>query len=103
MLRLNQTTPNGLSLAGSLTIYEVTEAREGLLAAFGSARAARWSLDLGELEELDSAGAQLLLAAHRHLRDVGGELQLSPPSAAARELLELLNLSALLPGERDAR
>ncbi|MEO4046459.1 STAS domain-containing protein [Pseudomonas sp. CAU 1711] len=103
MFALNQTTASDLSLAGSLTIYEVAQARDALLAAFAESRDASWRLDLHELGELDSAGAQLLLAAHRHLREAGGDLQLSALSEAARELLGLLNLGTLLTGEPHAQ
>ncbi|WP_220814947.1 STAS domain-containing protein [Pseudomonas paralcaligenes] len=103
MFALAQPAPARLSLGGSLTIYEVAEARDALLAAFAAGREAAWELDLAALEELDSAGAQLLLAARRHLDGAGGELRLVAPGEAVRELLELLRLDALLHGDDHAR
>ena len=97
MFDLSQPAPARLSLGGSLTIYEVAEARDALLAAFTEGRDEAWQLDLAALQELDSAGAQLLLAAHRHLRASGGDLRLTELTESARELLGLLRLDDLLP------
>lgn len=101
MFDLNQPAPARLSLGGSLTIYEVAEARDALLAAFAGGRDETWQLDLAALQELDSAGAQLLLAAHRYLRSAGGDLSLAEPAEPVRELLGLLRLDDLLPAGED--
>ncbi|WP_252271492.1 STAS domain-containing protein [Pseudomonas subflava] len=98
MIEFQQPAPLRLDLTGSLTIYEVAEAREALRAAFAGARDGDWQLDLGAVDELDSAGAQLLLAAQRHVREAGGALQLNRAGDRVRELLALLRLNELLPG-----
>ncbi|MBD9414973.1 STAS domain-containing protein [Pseudomonas sp. PDM16] len=101
MFDLSQPAPARLRLGGSLTIYEVAEVRDALLAAFAGGRDETWQLELTALEELDSAGAQLLLAAHRHLRAAGGDLRLAEPAEPVRELLVLLHLNDLLPTGED--
>ena len=104
MLELNQPAVGRLSLGGSLTIYEVREARDGLLAVLAGAPGSHWTLDLSAMQEIDSAGAQLLLAAQRHVHEAGGGLQLHVPTEAVQELLALLRLQALLPhGDDHAR
>lgn len=86
-----------LVLGGSLTIYDVRDARDALLGAFGGQPRGHWQLDLSALDELDTAGAQLLLAAQRQLRLSDAILEVCNPSAAALELIKLLHLHALFP------
>ena len=54
-------------------------------------------LDLEALEDLDTAGAQLLLATQRHFEAAGGTLKVQGPAAAVTEVLELLRLETLYP------
>jgi anti-sigma B factor antagonist len=99
MLELQQTEAQGgqlLSLAGSLTIYEVGEARSQLLERVMAAPAGSWTLEL-QLDEFDTAGAQLLLALQRQLQQAGGALLVSAASDAVQELLDLLHLTQLWP------
>lgn len=99
MLELRHDTrqdPALLALTGSLTIYEVRQAHDELRAALAGGQR-QWRIDLAELEELDSAGAQLLLALQRHLLSLDGGLDVSNPTADVLELLELLHLQSLYP------
>ncbi|WP_263140685.1 STAS domain-containing protein [Pseudomonas sp. RIT-PI-AD] len=88
--------PASLALSGSLTIYEVKQAHDEIRAALAAGER-HWQLDLSELEELDSAGAQLLLALQRHLHGLDGQLDVRNPGDAVLELLELLHLQSLYP------
>jgi anti-sigma B factor antagonist len=87
--------PACLRLAGSLTIYEVREAHAALLDVLQPPR--DWQLDLAELEEIDSAGAQLLLAVQRHQRRAQLGLSVSEASESVIELFQLLRLQSLYP------
>lgn len=89
--------PARLRLSGSLTIYEVGEAHATLLGMLGKTDASPCLLDLEALEELDTAGAQLLLATQRHFEAAGGSLKVQGPAAAVTEVLELLRLETLYP------
>ncbi len=53
-----------------------------------------WALDLGGLEDIDSAGLQLLLSLQKTLAQGAQVLDLSPQ---ARALVELLRLESLYP------
>jgi len=86
-----------IELSGSLTIYEVSEARGALLATLSGAPGAAWSLGLARIDELDTAGVQLLLAAQRYLAASGGSLQVRDCSSTVLELLALLRLPRLCP------
>jgi len=89
--------PTRLCLTGSLTIYEVGEAHTTLLSMLATPEARPCLLDLEALEDLDTAGAQLLLATQRHFEAVGGSLKVQGPAAAVTEVLELLRLETLYP------
>lgn len=95
MYQLIAHDPATRSLSGSLTIYEARDAHQVLLAASSDAESGPWTLDIQGLDELDSAGVQLLLALDRHLRQRGAELQLLQPSSPVRDLLDLLRLQTL--------
>lgn len=88
--------PAQLRLQGDLTLYEVSMAREQLLGLL-PLPPGPWQLDLGGLSELDSAGAQLLLAIQRALSSIDHPATVSQVSDTARELLTLLNLESLYP------
>ena len=89
--------PARLRLSGSLTIYEVGEAHATLLGMLAKPEARPCLLDLEALEELDTAGAQLLLATQRHFEAAGGSLKVQGPAATVTEVLELLRLETLYP------
>jgi anti-sigma B factor antagonist len=98
MFQLSHPTPGNLAMAGSLTIYEVSQAHSELAAVLHSeSQVDAWRLDLSAIEELDTAGVQLLLALHKSLLHLGIVLETFNPAAAVRELLELLRLNHLLP------
>ncbi|MBV6752931.1 STAS domain-containing protein [Pseudomonas chlororaphis] len=89
-------TPAQLHLKGDLTLYEVSMARDQLLGLL-PLPAGPWQLDLGGLSELDSAGAQLLLAIQRALSSIDQPTTVSRVSPPVHELLTLLNLESLYP------
>lgn len=92
-----------LALQGSLTIYEVREAHAALLQATRIAAGGEWVFDLQALEELDTAGAQLLLAVQRQLDTCGARMKISHPAQSVLELLELLRLTSLYPDVMPAK
>ncbi|MET1080233.1 MAG: STAS domain-containing protein [Pseudomonas sp.] len=93
----SQADPASLRMRGNLTIYEVSQAHSALLAVLQQHPERHWQLDMTEIDEVDSAGAQLLLAVQRHLGEQQGRLQVLNPNAALLELLELLQLQVLYP------
>jgi anti-anti-sigma factor len=80
-----------LQLSGSLTIYEARDMQAVLLEAFrqGTAMAA----DLSEVQEIDAAGLQLLVALARNCRNAGLSLQFDHPSPAVTEALRWSGLA----------
>jgi anti-sigma B factor antagonist len=52
-------------------------------------------LDLSGVQEMDSAGVQLLLLCVRIAEFAGGSLRLTAPSAPVRDVIELLRLQGV--------
>jgi anti-anti-sigma factor len=84
-----------LTLGQELTIAQAATARETLLQAMQDGQGTL-VLDLSGVNEFDSAGVQLLLAARRSLQQAGRALALHQPSAAVRDALHCLGLQELL-------
>lgn len=89
----SEQAPARLSVLGDLTIYQASDTQQALLALLAQ-DPGPWALDLGGLEEIDSAGLQLLLSLQRTLAQGAQVIDLS---ASARALVELLRLESLYP------
>ena len=83
-------------LGPELTVHQVNSAREQLIQAY--ARGVR-RFDLGYLESLDSAGAQLLLSLLKTAAADGQSIEWSQVSAAAARTLTTLGLQDLARAE----
>ncbi|MDN6861065.1 STAS domain-containing protein [Pseudomonas sp. CAN2814] len=102
MTPLSRDPEGRLALAGNLTIYEMGHASAALREAVLTARievADPWRLDLSAVEEIDTAGVQLLLSLRKQLQRHGAHLTLLNPSAAVRQIIDLLRLHLALPTE----
>jgi anti-anti-sigma factor len=78
-----------------MTIYTCGELKPRLLEAL-EAHPDATRLDLSHVAELDTAGLQLLLTAHRYASNAGRELSVANPSHVVTDVLELCRLDALL-------
>lgn len=88
-----------LGVDGDLTIFQVAEYRQQLLAE--CAQAGTVTLDLSETRELDTSGVQLLLALRKQVMAGGGKLKLAGISDAAGKTLAVFNLAAEFPLEAE--
>lgn len=82
--------PTRLALAGDLTIYTASETKAEL--ALLAADCDALEIDASALEEIDTAGLQLLLLLSREMAGRGGELHLRDPSQPVRAALDILAL-----------
>jgi anti-sigma B factor antagonist len=82
-----------LRLEGELTIYSVTEARDLLCAALDEHPALQ--LNLAGIEELDTAGVQLLAWLKQEAKRRGKALVLFAHSPAVVEVFDLLQVAGL--------
>jgi anti-anti-sigma factor len=79
-----------------LTIQHAARLRQDWLDRLTGEPGGPFTLDLGGVAEIDSAGVQLLLALRHSLRQQGRSLQLEQPAAAVQDALRTLGLNELL-------
>ena len=84
-----------LSFDGALTIFQAAERKPELLHAL-SLMQREVTLDLSGVDEIDTAGLQLLLLLRREIARQGGILHVTACSPAVMAVLDLLQLHALL-------
>ncbi|PXX48029.1 STAS domain-containing protein [Aquitalea magnusonii] len=82
-----------ITLAAEQTIYQAQAVHQQLAAALREH--AQLEVDLSQIEEIDSAGAQVLLWLHRAAQQQSCQLTLSHPSPAVRDFIRLLGLQQL--------
>lgn len=80
-----------LTLVGEATIYNAQDLQARLHAAVKRKRGVR-TVDLSQVTELDTAGLQLLLGLKAWAQRNQRPLLFKQPSAATREVLELLQV-----------
>jgi anti-anti-sigma factor len=81
-----------LAFSGELGIFQVADYHRELLE--NCPPAARLRVDLTAVDELDSAGLQLLLALEKQVQSQRGSLCVSGQSEAVASALQRFNLSA---------
>jgi anti-sigma B factor antagonist len=84
--------PTRLAIEGELTIYTVAQWKPRLLERISASSALE--LDLSAVNEIDTAGQQLLMAAQLHARALGRPLRVSACSTAVADLLALCWLAS---------
>ncbi|BAL26474.1 lipid asymmetry maintenance protein MlaB [Azoarcus sp. KH32C] len=85
-------TPACLRFAGEMTIYAAAGVHREMFPRFEICN--EMTFDLSAVEEIDSAGLQLLLLARQHAEAIGKAFALAAISPAVGELLELFGLGA---------
>ena len=84
-----------LQLEGGLTIFQAAELKDDLLHALGRANP-HVEVDLAHVEEIDTAGVQLLLALKQEAASQQKSVSYSHHSPAVLAAIDLLNLAATL-------
>lgn len=84
---------HALRVEGELTIYHAAEARTRLREALGTEPSLE--LNLSGVEEMDTAGAQVLLWLKREAAAEGRGVHFTHHSAAVLEVIDLLNLASV--------
>lgn len=84
-----------VKLSGDITIYDAGTAKEALLENVkGLDR--KVLLNLEQIEELDTAGIQLLLMFQRLVHQMGGDLETVAVSESAAQVLQVLRCEQAL-------
>jgi len=84
-----------ICIAGELMMHTAEEIRPLLLASLPTDGTVA-HLDLSQVTEIDTAGLQLLLAAHRETKCRGASLLVVAASGAVVDVLQLARQSSLL-------
>jgi anti-sigma B factor antagonist len=83
--------PTPFAIDGELTVFTVHALKDRLLAAMAHDKVLE--IDLSGVSEIDGAGIQLLLAAHREAGQRGMVFKLAAPSPVVAEALALGDLT----------
>lgn len=81
-----------LNIDGELTIYTAEKYKAQILEHLSECR--ELELNLSEIDEMDTAGLQILLVVKREAEDTNRHLRLINHSRAVYEILELLNMQS---------
>lgn len=87
-----------IAIEGALTIYEASATMTTLLGALEGTEGIE--VDLSDVSELDTAGAQLLMLVKREAEAAGKGFALSGQSPAVREVFGCYGLDAHFGGTR---
>jgi anti-sigma B factor antagonist len=89
---MNNAVHQRIAIEGELSIYTAAEWKKRLDDLIGEG--GDLDLDLGAVQELDTAGLQLLIMAKKAVSARSGQLRLSNHSHAVREVFELCGMAA---------
>ena len=84
-----------LALAGEIDLYTAPRLQSELATALAGRDPARIVVDMSGVEFCDSTGMNVLLAAHRHATERGGELWLAAPRPPVRKILQVTGLESV--------
>jgi anti-sigma B factor antagonist len=90
-----QTTTDGaahLILDGAMTIYNASEIKSQLLAGLNTASILE--LDLSHVNEMDTAGFQLLVMIKRESQRINRTVRIVAHSPAVQDVIEFFNMAA---------
>jgi anti-sigma B factor antagonist len=83
-----------LSVTGEIDLYTAPTLQSELMNALGPGQVSL-IVDMSGVDFCDSTGINILLAAHRQARELGGELQLASPGSATRKVLQVTGLESV--------
>jgi anti-sigma B factor antagonist len=83
-----------MSVRGEIDLYTAPTLQSELTSALNAGKV-RLIVDMSGVDFCDSTGINILLAAHRHARERGGELQLASPGSATRKVLQVTGLESV--------
>jgi len=84
-----------MSVQGEIDLYTVPRLQRELSAVLAAGDPVRLVVDLSGVDFCDSTGVNVLLAAHRQVREAGGDLELAAPRPAVRKILQVTGLEAV--------
>jgi anti-sigma B factor antagonist len=83
-----------MSVLGEIDLYTAPTLQSQLMSALAPGQV-KLIVDMSGVDFCDSTGINVLLAAHRHAIERGGELQLASPGSATRKVLQVTGLESV--------
>jgi anti-sigma B factor antagonist len=84
-----------MSVAGEIDLYTAPRLHSELMSALAAGTPVQLVVDMAGVEFCDSTGMNVLLAAQRRAREVGGDLQLASPRPAIKKVLHVTGLESV--------
>ena len=84
-----------MSLGGEIDLYTAPRLHGELVAILSGDEPVQVVVDMSGIEFCDSTGMNVLLAAHRRARELGGDLELAAPRPAIRKVLRVTGLESV--------
>ena len=84
-----------MSLGGEIDLYTAPRLHGELVAILSGDEPVQVVVDMSGIEFCDSTGMNVLLAAHRRARELGGDLELAAPRPAIRKVLQVTGLESV--------
>jgi anti-sigma B factor antagonist len=85
-----------LAAKGEVDLYTAPRLKDELARLAGSGRA-RVTVDLGDVEFLDSTGLGVLISGLKRCREAGGDLRLASPREPILKVLSITGLDRVFP------
>jgi anti-sigma B factor antagonist len=85
-------------VTGEVDLYTAPRLRERLEEVIDAGNLAL-TVELSQMDFIDSTGLGVLVGAHKRLRESGGEIRLRNPSRSTFKILEIAGLTELFPIE----
>src|SRR5262249_3593538 len=80
---------------GQVDLSAVPRLQREMAAVLAAGAPVRLVVDLSGVDFCDSTGVNVLLAAHRQVREAGGDLELAAPRPAVRKILQVTGREAV--------
>lgn len=84
-----------MSVQGEIDLYTVPRLQREFASVLSGNEAVHLIVDMSGVDFCDSTGVNVLLAAHRQVREKGGELELAAPRPAVRKILQVTGLETV--------
>ncbi len=84
-----------VTVSGEIDLYTAPRLQGELTAVLGGGRPVRVVVDMSGVEFCDSTGMNVLLAAMKRARELGGGLDLAGPRPAVRKILQVTGLDSV--------
>jgi anti-sigma B factor antagonist len=84
-----------MSVAGEIDLYTAPRLHSELMSALAADTPVQLVVDMTGVDFCDSTGMNVLLAAQRRAREVGGDLQLASPRPAIMKVLQVTGLESV--------